>query len=546
MTDQILEYGPWAVSRLRYGDALERVKPERMGLPWVEFYGVCRSLNGGDRRQAFDDWAAHHPQGGAIFHAVGTIPATIADYPEPPAPTTNPAEATALYVDIPDLPRAARLSPAMERVATETGAFVAAFRDYVFQIVNTLPPEFSEAAALTVLSIGVARRLYLPTFFEDIYPILWTLWVAPSTVFHKTTALNLVRRLVKDIMPWLLLPEESSNDRLIQNMAGMKPINWEQLKLWDQERLRHGWKHAGQRGIVVDEASSLFGSFDKEYNRGKIETFLRAFDCTDEVGVETNKHGMIYIRHLYMPLLGATTPTSIQFSNNQFMWESGFWPRFIPLAPARMFPDPIRHRDERVHRPPALADRLSRFLNRLPEPGDPPDPTAQPEPPARLAVTIDAEAWKHWQNYNHTLSYTFQDPAITADNRLRLMYGRLPVKLLRAAILLAADDWADETEAPRIGAAHYARAHQIAEVWRENAHRFVEIMSRPPEGEDTERRIMRTLEQMQTTGIPTTTRELQRRTHWSREMLSNVLMQMAEDGLVQIEVSGKTKVWRIK
>jgi hypothetical protein len=516
-----------------------------MGMPWVEFYGICRYLNGGeDRRSAFDEWARNHPQGGEIFHLVGAISPALVDYPEPKE--SDPATDTALYVDVPDLPNAARLSPTMERLATESGRFVAEFSDYVHQVVNTLPREMSEAAALTILSIAVARRLYLPTYFEDIYPILWTLWVAPSTVFHKTTALNLVRRLVRDIMPWLLLPEESSNDRLIQNMAGLKPVNWEQLKLWDQDRLRHGWRHAAQRGIVVDEASSLFGSFDKEYNRGKIETFLRAFDCADEVAVETNKHGIIYMRYLYMPLLGATTPTSIQFANNTFMWESGFWPRFVVLAPERMFPDRPHRKSERIHRPPALGHRIRQLLQKLPEPGEQTDPAAEPSPPPQLAVTMDQACWEHWLEYRDTLTYVFQNPKIVSDNRIKLMYGRLPVKLLRAAMLLAADDWPEGEAAPRITEPHYARAFQIAEQWRINAHRFVEIMNQPPQGEDLERRLLKTIEHMIQDGRPTTTRELARVTHWPRETLNSLLAQMNEDGLLELVAAGKTRVWRPK
>lgn len=536
-------YGPWAVSRLRLGESVDRVNPARMGHPWVEFYGICRYLNGGeDRRAAFDAWASHHPLSGEIFHSVGAISPALVDYPEPE--DGDPAADSALYVDVPDLPHAARLTPTMERLATESGRFVAEFSDYVHQVVNTLPRDMSTAAALTTLSIAVARRLYLPTYFEDIYPILWTLWVAPSTVFHKTTALNLVRRLARDIMPYLLLPEESSNDRLIQNMAGMKPVNWEQLKLWDQERLRHGWRHAAQRGIVVDEASSLFGSFDKEYNRGKIETFLRAFDCAEEVAVETNKHGIIHMRYLYMPLLGATTPTSIQFANNTFMWESGFWPRFIVLAPARLFPERPHRRDERIHRPPELGARLRRLLNRLPEPTEQTDPAAEPAPPPQLAVTIDKVCWDHWLEYRDALTYVFQNPKVVSDNRIRLMYGRLPVKMLRAAMLLAADEWAEGDAAPRITEAHYARALQISEQWRVNVHRFVEIMNRPPEGEDYERRLLKIIGEMMQDGRQPTTRELARSTHWPRDMLHGLLAQMHEDGLIELVAVGKTKVWR--
>lgn len=538
------EYGVWAAVRLREGAALDALDLDRITGPWREWVGVCRAVNGGDRRAAFDTWVQAHPEKKRLIAAVFDQPLNL---PEPAEAPAAEIDSQAIDVTVPDLPAAARRTPAMERAAGEAGAFVDVFARYLAQVVNTLPREMVEAAALTVASIAVARRLVLPTYFDDLYPILWTLWIAPSTVFHKTTALNQVRALLRDVMPHLLLPQESSNDRLLQNMAGIRPANYEQLALFDQEQWRLSARFAGQRGIVVDEASSVFGSFDKEYNRGKIETFLTAFDCEELKVHETNKHGAIYLRHLYMPFLGATTPVSIQFANTTYMWESGFWPRFTLLVPERLFPERLARRAERVSRPAELEATLRRLLQHLPEPAGAADPHAQPEPPRRLAVTLEDGVWEHWQEYNDALSYAFQHPDVVADHRLRLMCGRLPVKLLRVAMLLAALDWRPErTDAPRIGLAHYARAHQIVEGWRVNAYRFVELMNRRPDGDQHERRLLECLGRLAAAGAPATTRELVRLTHWEREAVETLLRQLEADGVVERErsQSRRTEIWK--
>lgn len=543
MTTRPLDYSIWAAARLREGIPIESIEPARMAGVWLEWLGICRSLNGGgDRREAFDHWIRAHPQGRDLMLHVADVPPGLAEFPEPEAPAPS---GDLIYVDVPELPKPARLTSKQARAAEGTGEFVSVFADYIHKVVNTLPREMAEAAALTTASIAVSRRLCLPAPFEDIYPILWVLWVAPSTIYHKTTALNLIRKFIREInMSYLLLPQESSNDRLMQNMAGIKPVNFDQMKLWEQARERHSWQHAAQRGIVVDEASSVFGSFDKEYNRGKIETFLTAYDCEEEKAVETNKHGLIYIRYMYMPILGATTPMSIQFANSLYMWGSGFWPRFTMLAPERLFPPkPLKQNFTRIERPVAIADAIVRLLNALPEPPAL-DPSAEPAPPPSVTVLLGDGVWEHWQHYNEAMSYQFQNPDVISDYRLRLICGRLPVKLLRVAILLAALDW-DGEGAPRIEMCHYARAHQIAEQWRVNAHRFVEIMNRKPEGEDLEKRVLNTIRNLKSGGRAATTREIWRTTHWPREVLDQMLEQMRADGLIESAktVGGRTSEW---
>ncbi|MBP7692257.1 MAG: hypothetical protein KA764_10085, partial [Anaerolineales bacterium] len=207
------DYGVWAAVRLREGAALDALELDRITGPWREWVGVCRAVNGGDRRAAFDAWVQAHPEKKRLIAAVFDQPLNL---PEPAESLAAEIDPQAIDVTVPDLPAAARRTPAMERAAGEAGAFVDVFARYLAQVVNTLPREMVEAAALTVASIAVARRLVLPTYFDDLYPILWTLWIAPSTVFHKTTALNQVRALLRDVMPHLLLPQESSNDRLLQ------------------------------------------------------------------------------------------------------------------------------------------------------------------------------------------------------------------------------------------------------------------------------------------------------------------------------------------
>lgn len=539
-----LDYSQWALSRLREGAALDDVDADRLDAPALEFVGVCRAINGGDRRKAFDEWTRAHPKGREIVARVFAVPQELTAYPEPETPAS--ADATCVYVDMPDLPREARLTAKMESAASGTGEFIRQWQAYIAALVNTLPADFSEAGALCLWSIAIARRVHVATYFEPrLHPNVWCLWVAESTIFHKTTALNAHRRLIRAVMPHLLLPEEASGDRLIQEMAGIDPVNYAQMSMFDQERWRKSKLHAGQRGIVIDEASALFSGFRKDYNIGKIETFLKAYDCDDEKVFSTIRHGNIYLRHLYMPLLGATTPAAIQGAANLQMWEMGFWPRFVVLVPERLFPDPLIPSDELVSRPAVLDQALSNFLEALPRADTPGMFLEKAEPPISLEVAYTPEVWKHWTKFDNALSYTLQHPDATPDSRLRKMYGRMPVKLLQVAILLACMDWNGAGQI-KIEMAHYARAHQIVERWRVNAHRFIEVMSRPLQGEDRERRILNTIQRLAAAGELATTREVHRHTGWPRDQVEMLLAQMQRDGLIDTEKSEskRTEVWK--
>ncbi len=539
-------YGPWAIARLRDGAELDSLALDRLSADAAEFAGICRYLNGGDRREAFDVWTRSHPRGETILRDVFAIPRGMVDYPEP----EEDAHGDLLLVDVASLTTPASLTAAMERAATDTGEYLAAYVDYVRQIANTMPAEMNVAAALCLVSIAVARRVYFPTYFEpQVFPNLWVLIVAESTVWHKTTALNAARRLARSHMAHLLLPEESSADRLIQELAGMDPANYNQLTMFDQERWRRSKMFAAQRGLVIDEASSLFGSFQKDYNIGKVETLLKCFDCDEERVHTTVRHGNLYLRWLHMSLLGATTPAAIQKAASLQMWQMGFWPRFAVLVPERLFPDKLVHPEDDIHRPALLDNTLQQLVNRLPQP-KPDSFEDRARPPEALAVTFDRAAWDHWRAYSDCMLYDLQHPDVTNDDRLRKMYGRLPVGLLKVATLLATLDWSTDDQgrkAPHVAISHYARAHQIVEGWRLNAARFIAVMDKPLAGEDHEQRLLRAIRDLTQKGPAATTRNLYHWLHWERVKVTGMLEDLRRDGLIEeTESEGRrTKVWRV-
>jgi hypothetical protein len=87
------------------------------------------------------------------------------------------------------------------------------------------PTLFHESAGLVLISAIIARRLVLPMSFGDIYPNLYVMWIAPSTVYAKSTALNIASDLLLESFPHLLSPQDSTPEALISDMSGQMPKN---------------------------------------------------------------------------------------------------------------------------------------------------------------------------------------------------------------------------------------------------------------------------------------------------------------------------------
>jgi hypothetical protein len=65
------------------------------------------------------------------------------------------------------------------------------------------------------------------------------------------------------------------------------------------------------------------------------------------------------------------------------------------------------------------------------------------------------------------------------DERLKGVYGRMHVQAFKLASLLAALDWLDSVQiAPTVTRQNWEAARQIAELWRQSAHRLLERIDR--------------------------------------------------------------------
>lgn len=349
-------------------------------------------------------------------------------------------------------------------VAEDAGTWVDTYIDYARASAPMTPRLFHESAALWLASVMIARRLVLRMPFDNIYPNLWISWIAPSTIFQKSTAMKIAIKTAYRLAPHLVAPEESTPEALIRDMSGMDPENLTQLGLEDQRVQQEKKNFSAQRGWSMDEFSGLLASTGRDYNAGLIEILLKLYDCTDTYTRSTAGRGLQVVHRAYLTLLSASTPAAMGIHlNAERLWGMGWWPRFAVLTPADRRPEWAE--PWHMERPDALNATLVEMDKRLPQP-------RWPEPVSDIPVTLGDGVFELWNQYNKTMRYDLITDQL--DQRLWYLYGRLPTQALKVGMIIAALDW-HEGAMPRVELPAMARALCIVEEWRESGHRALLI-----------------------------------------------------------------------
>lgn len=360
--------------------------------------------------------------------------------------------------DCPSLPVGTQPDP---ELGTGAGAWIDEYIAHALKVSPMTPMRFHESAALWLGSVAIARRLVVPMSFGNIYPNLFIAWIAPTTLWRKTTALDRARKVARLAFPHLMAPQDITPEGFLCDLAGREPAKFDTLpeadqKLWRQER-----HFAGQRGLALDEVSGLMASSGKDYNAGLLEAFLRLYDCDPLYARSTRGEGRVIVRNAYLTLLGASTPAAMAlFLNSERLWSNGWWPRFALLTPETDRPPWAISKE--AGDPPT--ENLGQLYGRLPEP-------VWPDPPGARAVTLGTGVFDAWQRYAKAVAYDLLTPDL--DTQLWGTYGRLPTQALKVATILTALDWHSDNEAPGIELPHLARAVAIVENWRASAHRAI-------------------------------------------------------------------------
>jgi hypothetical protein len=439
-----------------------------------------------------------------------------------------------LMAYMPELPRAARLSEDEHKNALNAGRWVDDYGKFATLASPMTPALFHLSYGLALLSTAIARRVYVRAGDDMIYPNLYMLLVAPSTLYAKTTGLNVGLKLLDMAgLNHFLLPTGVTPQSLISELTNRAPQN---LQEWSRDS-REDWQKerlfSAQRGWWMDEAASLLDLFKQKNTADLLGLILKLYGCPPKLSVSTIGRGRETVRHSYLSICGPTTPAAMRSHlKNAELWGDGLFARFLfvtpDTAPVDAFYCPS------LETPPGLAQHLNKLaFTRLEVPKE--SLTGEIQAPPAIQAEIPPEVWRKWQAYKSGVFTLLVKRAVS--EKLFAIYGRLHTTAIKIAMLLAASDYVEMAEGNPliIRPEHWARAQIITEGYRASLHRLVEDASRPVDDEDQElaEKIVNRIK----TSQRNSRRELSQDLHMSagiqRTRFEMVISQLLNDGVIE-------------
>jgi hypothetical protein len=389
------------------------------------------------------------------------------------------------YSSMPDLPKVARLPDSEIKQGKKAGKFIDDYMAFAMKDAPMSPPLFHQTYALAVLSTAIARRVFVSVGTNAIYPNLYIMLSAPSTLYTKTTGYKSAMKLLETAgLSHLLLPDGVTPQSLITELSNRPQDNFQSWAQddkdeWQQERL-----FSGQRAWWIDEAARLLTQFQQKHLAELLPIVLRLYECEQKIKVSTQIRGRETVRNAYLTICGPTTPAALRpHLKTPDYWTNGLFARFLLVAPdtapVRVFyPDPFPV-------PPALAKHVNQLtFERLEQPKE--NALGPAAAPPAVEAKITPEVKSRWDNYHAAMFEIISKKNV--PEKLWACYGRMHEKAIKIAMLLAASDWARMAKGNSLGIQlhHWARAQEITEGYRASLHRMIEDASTPVESEDDE------------------------------------------------------------
>lgn len=201
------------------------------------------------------------------------------------------------------------------------------------------PPIFHRMVAYAIIGIALKNRVFYRHGINKIHTNIWLTLLAPSSAYHKSTAINTGLQILNRAVPGLIYPSEFSHEKIIEIL---------------QER--------PQGTFVFLEFLSLMGLLNRDYMAATKSFLTELWDIPEWYERETKGTSLI----IEEPVISILSATTLQWFLEQLKETDllgGFLPRFIFL--------PCKERVIDKSRPPAvdeikrkeLAFRLGEMVN---------------------------------------------------------------------------------------------------------------------------------------------------------------------------------------
>jgi hypothetical protein len=238
---------------------------------------------------------------------------------------------------------------------------------------TSAPTEFHLAAGLNALGSALGNRVKIRNWGGNIYPNLWTLVVAPSGNWHKTTSINMAEELLAKSGLDVSIPSDFSRESLLKQV---------------------GEKPAGL--LTIDEFATLLQLGRKDYGQGILSDLTRIYDSKDEWKRALMTKEFV-IRRPALSIYAATTIDYLEELVTPADLRSGFFYRFLFVTAAQ------KNTNRKNTDDPATVtqNRLIAGLHRLTEIA----PALMPNDEKACAVLVERtpEARRLWEDWTDEL-----------------------------------------------------------------------------------------------------------------------------------------------
>jgi hypothetical protein len=458
-------------------------------------------------------------------------PATNGKHDEP---TVKETLTVPKQVLAPPLPEFARLSPEQVREAERGRDWLNDYVDWAVEASPLTPRLLHEAMGLWLLATISSRRMKAQIGGEDIYSNLYILIVARTTIYRKSTAMKLAKLLLnKANLSALLLPSEATPEALFDELAGVKPMNFDALSEETKARWKLGRALAAQRSFMRDEVSSIFANMKKDYMAGVHELLLLGYDADGgSYDKQLKSKGITTVKDMCFSFLGATTPAMYAKYITIEEQESGLMPRFAIITPDGDVP--YSSPSDILETPDALVRQIRRMFNDV----LPWHNGQKPSAPAVLGevltppvanVGFDVDGRKQLDLYRRALGHEMVQ-AEAIDDHLSAFYARIGTMAYKVAMLLAAVD--GEPGVIRVECRHAYAAILICESWRESLHRLQRDIDKARGGLSDDNKVLALIKQAGSKGL--SMRDIMQLCNLRpRTKAIEALTLLADDGLIE-------------
>jgi hypothetical protein len=268
------------------------------------------------------------------------------------------------------------------------------------------PPAFHLATYFQTIACLVERNRYIIQGEDSIYPNLYTLVVAPSSLHKKTSAIRLLKKFLNRLQAMKgFIGQVGSPEGLFGAL---------------QENGGSAVAFYSEAGQLLAQASS------KKYMGDILEMLNDLYDCPDFYRKRLSS-GAKTAKDVCFNLIGASQLDSLTKHVRESDLLSGFLPRFSVVFEDRLQPHMVRRPAPDIKLQNEIVSHLNEIRKACQEP---------------KAMDLNRNAWKYfvtWGNKKHT-------QAIVAPPQIQPMYGRLETHALKLSIIIHLTRYPQETE----------------------------------------------------------------------------------------------------